>query len=331
MDWLLYHTIALAIGLTLDLIVGDPPRWPHPIRLIGRLISALDRAFMDQRTRVGRDPKREFRDGVLTCVIVVFVSAGAALAITYGAYRLNAWVGIAVESVLTFWALAARSLRDESVKVCRALETGTLEESRSAVAMIVGRDVTSLDASGVARAAVETVAENTSDGVVAPFLYLLLGGPALGFAYKAVNTLDSMIGYQNERYGDFGKASARLDDIISFVPARISAILMIVAAFLLGREYSGRGALRVFIRDRYNHKSPNAAQTESVCAGALGLQLAGDARYSGKLVKKPYIGDARREIEARDIRRACRLMFATEALFATLALAAILAVRALWF
>ena len=174
--------------------------------------------------------------------------------------------------------------------------------------MIVGRDTQNLTKEGVAKAAIETVAENTSDGVIAPMLYTALGGPVLGFLYKAVNTMDSMVGYKNDRYLHFGRAAAKLDDVVNFLPARISALLMIGAAFLSGKSYNGRQAWCIWHRDSRKHASPNSAQTESVCAGALGIQLAGDASYFGKVVKKPYIGDPKRQVEYEDIRRANRLM-----------------------
>jgi adenosylcobinamide-phosphate synthase len=199
--------------------------------------------------------------------------------------------------------------------VYKALKANDTEKARKAVSMIVGRDTEKLDDEGIAKAAVETVAENTSDGVIEPLLYTAIGGPVLGFAYKAINTLDSMVGYHNDRYENFGSFSARLDDIVNFIPARISAGLMIISAYICGvfnGIYSGKRAVRIFKRDRFNHKSPNSAQTESVCAGALGIKLAGDASYFGKLVKKPYIGDAERNIENEDIKRAGRLMYISE-------------------
>jgi len=203
------------------------------------------------------------------------------------------------------------------MKVYKALADKDIEGARYAVSMIVGRDTAVLDEKGIIKAAVETVAENTSDGVIAPMLYLIIGGPVLGMTYKAINTMDSMIGYHNDRYEYFGRCAARLDDIVNYLPARLSALLMIAAAFI-GREFNGRHAVKIFKRDRYNHKSPNSAQTESVLAGALEVQLAGDAYYFGKLNKKPFIGDPVREIENEDIRRANRLMYITTGLLVIL-------------
>lgn len=301
---MLYHIIAFLIGYILDLIVGDPMNFPHPIRLIGTLIGKLDKALNKRRARM--------LDGVLLCIIVVFTTAFATTLVIVVSYKVHVAIGIAVEAILTCYILAARSLQVESMKVYHKLKSGTLEEARYAVSMIVGRDTDVLDQEGVTKAAVETVAENTSDGVIAPMLYTALGGPILGFIYKAVNTMDSMVGYHNEKYEYFGKAAARLDDIFNYIPSRLSAVFMILASYLCGKDYSGREAVRIYKRDRNVTKSPNAGQTESVCAGALGIRLAGNAYYFGRLVEKPYIGDEGRSIEAEDIKRSCKLMYVTE-------------------
>ena len=301
---MLYHIIAFLIGYILDLIVGDPMNFPHPIRLIGTLIGKLDKALNKRRARM--------LDGVLLCIIVVFTTAFATTLVIVVSYKIHEALGIAVEAILTCYILAARSLQVESMKVYHKLKSGTLEEARYAVSMIVGRDTDVLDQEGVTKAAVETVAENTSDGVIAPMLYTALGGPILGFIYKAVNTMDSMVGYHNEKYEYFGKAAARLDDIFNYIPSRLSAVFMILASYMCGKDYSGREAVRIYKRDRNVTKSPNAGQTESVCAGALGIRLAGNAYYFGRLVEKPYIGDEGRSIEAEDIKRSCKLMYVTE-------------------
>ena len=301
---MLYHIIAFLIGYILDLIVGDPMNFPHPIRLIGTLIGKLDKALNKRRARM--------LDGVLLCIIVVLTTAFATTLVIVVSYKIHEALGIAVEAILTCYILAARSLQVESMKVYKKLKSGTLEEARYAVSMIVGRDTDVLDQEGVTKAAVETVAENTSDGVIAPMLYTALGGPILGFIYKAVNTMDSMVGYHNEKYEYFGKAAARLDDIFNYIPSRLSAVFMILASYICGKDYSGREAVRIYKRDRNVTKSPNAGQTESVCAGALGIRLAGNAYYFGRLVEKPYIGDEGRGIEAEDIKRSCKLMYVTE-------------------
>ena len=253
----------------------------------------------------------ELKAGKRMVFIVLCCTFLAASAILFLAYGLHVCLGMAVEAVMTYYILAAKCLKVESMKVYRCLKEQGLEKARAAVSMIVGRDTACLDEEGVAKAAVETVAENTSDGVIAPMLYAAVGGPILGFLYKAVNTMDSMIGYKNDKYMYFGRAAAKLDDLVNFLPARISACLMIAASYLGGKDFSGKEAKRIYKRDRRNHASPNSAQTESVCAGALGIRLAGDASYFGRIVKKPTIGDALRKVEYEDIKRANRLMYLT--------------------
>ena len=309
-----YHLLAFCIGFVLDQIIGDPYNIPHPIRLIGNLIGFLDKKLMgpkDTQDNRDRNPGKEMRRGLLLWIVVVASTVIVTTLIVNAAYFLNTLLGMLVEAVLTCYILAAKSLKDESMKVYKALKTGTLEDARFAVSMIVGRDTKVLDETGVAKAAVETVAENTSDGVIAPLIYTFVGGPVLGLAYKAVNTMDSMVGYHNDRYEYFGRVAARMDDVFNYLPARISALLMIAAAFVCGSDYSGKRAFEIFKRDRYNHKSPNSAQTESACAGALGIRLAGDASYFGKIVHKPYIGDDTRPVEEEDIKRANHLMYGT--------------------
>lgn len=324
-----YHLIAFALGFFLDQLIGDPMNFPHPIRLIGNLIGSLDKKLLGDVSGDNRNFRAEKRKGVLLCFLVVLITAALTAFVMTAAYFFSRYIGIAAEAILTCYILAAKNLKDESMKVCRALESGTLEEARKAVSMIVGRDTDRLDEKGIVRATVETVAENTSDGVIAPLIYTFIGGPILGFMYKAVNTMDSMVGYHNDRYEHFGWAPAKLDDIVNFMSARISAVFMIIAAYAGGRDFSGRDSLRIFIRDRYNHKSPNSAQTESACAGALGLRLGGDSYYFGRLVCKPTIGDAKRQEERGDIRRSCRLMYLTVYItFAVLMIVGMLIYRA---
>lgn len=253
----------------------------------------------------------KYKRGMLLAFTVIFATFAMSVIIIVAAYSINLYAGLIAEAVMTWQILATKCLRVESMRVYDALRTDGVDAGRRAVSMIVGRDTSVLDAAGVTRAAVETIAENTSDGVIAPMLYTAIGGPVLGFVYKAVNTMDSMLGYKNDKYMYFGRFAARLDDVVNFIPARISAYLMIAAAFIGGRQFDGKNAYRIFKRDRFNHASPNSAQTESVCAGALRVQLAGDAVYFGKLVKKKYIGDGLREIEYEDIKRANRLMYIT--------------------
>mgnify|MGYP000671251609 FL=1 len=300
---------ALLTGYVLDLIFGDPRQIYHPIRIIGNLIAVLEKGI---RKVFPKTSKGELAGGTVLVVLVVLICTAVPAALL----GLAAWIHPVVYWLLaSFWCwqiLATKSLKTESMKVYAPLKEGDLPAARRAVAMIVGRDTERLTEEGVAKAAVETVAENTSDGIVAPLIFLALGGPALGFFYKAVNTMDSMVGYKNERYLYFGRTAARLDDMLNFLPSRISAWLMILAATILGMD--GKNAKRIYLRDRKNHASPNSAQTEAVMAGALRVQLAGDAWYFGELYKKPTIGDPFRAVEPEDIVRANRLMYLTSAL-----------------
>lgn len=304
-----YHILAFFLGFLLDLLFGDPQYMPHPVRLIGKLIGISEK-FLLGKADVKADKEKQKR-GVILAVIVPAVTAAATAVLLLGAYWIHPFMGVAAEAVMTYQLLAVKCLKEESMKVYGFLKERQTEAARKAVSMIVGRDTAVLDEEGIAKAAIETVAENTSDGVIAPMLYTALGGPVLGFFYKAINTMDSMVGYKNEKYLYFGRAAAKLDDFVNFLPARISACLMIAAAFCGGKCFSGKNACYIYRRDRRNHASPNSAQTESVCAGALGIQLAGDAYYFGRLVKKPYIGDALRNVEYEDIRRVNRLMYLT--------------------
>lgn len=309
-----YHIFAFIAGFVLDLLIGDPHFIPHPVRLIGSLISFLDKRLNCDAGYNSSEKKLnliKYKRGMLLVFTVIFATFAISVIIIVAAYSINLYAGVIAEAVMTWQILATKCLRVESMRVYDALRTDGVDAGRRAVSMIVGRDTSVLDAAGVTRAAVETIAENTSDGVIAPMLYTAIGGPVLGFVYKAVNTMDSMLGYKNDKYMYFGRFAARLDDVVNFIPARISAYLMIAAAFIGCRQFDAKNAYSIFKRDRFNHASPNSAQTESVCAGALRVQLAGDAVYFGKLVKKKYIGDGLREIEYEDIKRANRLMYIT--------------------
>ena len=297
---------ALILGFCLDLLVGDPHGIPHPVVYIGKLISAVEKLA---RRVFPKTVRGENIAGGVIWVVVVLASTGLPLLVLWLAYGVNRWLGLALETIMCAQILATKSLRQESMKVYAALKTGDLDKARYAVSMIVGRDTARLDEAGVARAAVETVAENTSDGIIAPMLFLAIGGAPLGFFYKAVNTMDSMLGYVEMPYKNVGLVPAKMDDVFNYLPARISALLMLVAGDLLGMD--GENGWKIFKRDRYNHASPNSAQTESVCAGLMGLRLAGDAWYHGVLHKKKFIGDPVREIEPEDIPRACRLLYLT--------------------
>ena len=303
---MLMSLAACAAGLLLDLLFGDPVWLYHPVRLIGNWIS-----WGERKLRKVCGTHLTAAGGVLWVL-----TAGMAFAIPFGLLALAGWIHPALRFLLeTFWCfqiLAAKCLASESRKVYDRLKARDLPGARKAVSMIVGRDTEKLTEEGVTKAAVETVAENTSDGVTAPLIYLLIGGAPLGFLYKAVNTMDSMLGYKNDRYLYFGRIPAKMDDVFNHIPARVTALLMTISAFLTGLD--GKNAWKIYRRDRKKHASPNAAQTESVCAGALGVRLAGDAVYFGKLYKKEFIGDALRSIEPEDIIRTGRLMYAAELL-----------------
>ena len=296
----------IVIAFALDAIFGDPYCIPHPICLIGKLISKGEKAL--RKCFYGSE-KKEYIGGMLLSVGVVLISFVVPAVILWGLGKIHWSLSVLLQIWFCFQIFAAKSLKKESMKVYTALKARNLPEARKYLSYIVGRDTTALSEEAVAKAAVETVAENTSDGVIAPLFFMAIGGAPLAFAYKAVNTLDSMIGYKNEKYLYFGRFAARLDDICNYVPARISGVLMIAAAFMTG--FDGKSAARIYRRDRKKHASPNSAQTESVCAGALHIQLAGDASYFGKIYHKPTIGDEIRHTEAEDIRNANRLMYGT--------------------
>ena len=307
--------ISFFMGFLLDLVLGDPYYLPHPIRLIGKLITGTEKILRGMGAK-GKEKEadsngRALRQGIELVLIVLISVAAVTSFLLFMAYWLHPVLGVAVEGIMAYQILAAKCLKVESMKVYQCLKKGNLKQARKAVSMIVGRDTERLDEEGIAKAAIETVAENTSDGVIAPMLYLAIGGPILGFLYKAINTMDSMIGYKNDKYLYFGRAAAKLDDFVNFLPARISACLMIAASFFAGSHFSGTGAWTIYKRDRKKHASPNSGQTEAVCAGALSIRLAGDADYFGRTVKKPYIGEAVRGIEYEDIKRANHLMYIT--------------------
>jgi adenosylcobinamide-phosphate synthase len=292
----------ILLGFILDTIIGDPYKLPHPIRWIGSFISILEKLCR----KIAKSNTMLMILGAILVFIVVFVSGGITLLVLKLA-SFNKYAYLIVSSVICYYMLAGKSLKTESMKVYKAFENNDTEGARKAVSMIVGRDTQSLTKEGIIKAAVETVAENSSDGVVAPLIYMLIFGPVGGVVYKAVNTMDSMIGYVEEKYFYIGKFAAKLDDVLNYIPARISGILVIISAFILRYDY--KNAFRIFKRDRRKHASPNSAQTESAMAGALGVQLAGDATYFGVVHKKPYIGDKKREIENEDIKRANDIMY----------------------
>ena len=311
------HLIAFIAGFALDILCGDPWNGFHIVIGIGKLISALEKHL---RRWFSKTERGEMIAGTVLVVLVCALSLSASSVVLMFAYGLHPVVGIIADTFLCWQCLAATSLKKESMNVYRCLEANDLPAARLAVGRIVGRDTCALDVSGIIRACVETVAENTCDGVIAPMFYLALGGAPLGVFYKAVNTMDSMLGYQNERYLFFGRAAAKTDDAVNFIPARVSGLLMVLAAALCRLDSSN--AFRIFRRDRLKHASPNSGQTESACAGALHIQLGGNACFFGKAVEKPTIADADRPVQSEDIRRVNRLMLCSYVMFFLLCAAA---------
>ena len=292
-------------GFVLDALFGDPAWLPHPVVYMGKAISKLEKFL---RPRLPKTPQGELLGGAIVafCLPVgTFLLTGL---VCWGAARLHPLLGLAVQMFWCGQALAARGLVQESTNVYKELKKPDLPGARKAVSRIVGRDTAELTAEGVTKAAVETVAENASDGVIAPLLYMLIGGAPLALTYKAINTMDSMLGYKNEKYLYFGRVPAKLDDVANYIPSRLAALLWVAAAAFTGND--AKGAWRIWRRDRRRHASPNSAQTESACAGALGVQLAGPAYYFGQYYPKLTIGDALRPIEPEDILRANRMMYA---------------------
>lgn len=342
--------MAVPIGFLLDLITGDPEGFFHPVILIGKLIDFLENKLRpteqtnkdteadtdtDTKASVGtrvnvfagrnisakeeaagsdkeaiRDVvKKEKLAGALIWIITVTVSVVVPAIILLVAGKINLWIRILIEAIMCYQILATKSLRDAAMKVGNALKSGDIEKARNSVSMIVGRDTGRLTEEGIMKATVETIAENTSDGVIAPLFFMAIGGAAMGFMYKAVNTMDSMLGYTDSPYKNIGMIPAKMDDAFNFIPARISAGLMLIAGSIL--KLDAKNGIKIFKRDRYNHASPNSAQTESVMAGLLNARLAGDAYYHGILHKKPFIGDDIRKIEAEDIRTSCKVLYVT--------------------
>ena len=304
-ELLIMQTLATVAGFALDVLIGDPAWLPHPVMAIGKLI-----AFFERRLR--RGGKGDTARGAITVIAVCLVSSAVPAALLFGAWKISKYLYLAVNAVMCWQIIAARQLTRESAGVRRLLESGDIEGARRALSNIVGRDTAALDEAGVIRAAVETVAENASDGIIAPMFYNLLFGAVGGFLYKAVNTMDSMLGYKNEKYLYFGRVPARTDDVFNFLPSRLCAVLMLLCCKPC--RLDAKNALRIFRRDRFKHASPNSAQTESLCAGALNVRLAGDAYYGGVLHKKEYIGDDIRPVEPRDITRVNRLAYSSAVL-----------------
>ncbi|MFH1019519.1 MAG: adenosylcobinamide-phosphate synthase CbiB [Pseudomonadota bacterium] len=294
----------ILIAILLDQLLGDPRWLPHPVRIIGAACNGCERF-----TRAVLPP---FAAGICTVLLILGLTGATTWGMIAGATLLHPWLGSLISILLLYTTIAARDLVRHSTEVHAALRDGDLPESRRRVGMIVGRDTAELDEPGVARAAVESVAESMVDGVTAPLFFAVLGGPIAAMLYKAINTMDSMFGYKNERYRTFGWAAARLDDLANFIPARITSLMIPAAAFLL--RLHQKGSLFILLRDRFNHASPNSGHTEAAVAGALGVQLGGANSYFGTVQEKPTIGDPTRPIEPQDILRVNRLMLLSSAI-----------------
>ncbi len=297
---------AIVAGFILDLLFGDPHWLPHPICLIGNLIGFLEKNL---RRLLAPGKTALLSGGALMVVIVLVITFAVPYAVLALAESVSPWLRFALETIMCYQIFATKCLRDESMKVYTALHSGDLADARVKLSWIVGRDTQNLDAAEVTKGAVETVAENTADGIIAPMLYMFIGGAPLAFLYKGINTMDSMVGYKNDKFIYFGRCAAKLDDLANLIPARITGLVMIVASYFL--NLNARGAWKIFWRDRYNHLSPNSAMTESVTAGALDIQLGGDHFYFGKLVHKDTIGDDIRPVRPDDIIAANNLLYMT--------------------
>ncbi|MER0281879.1 adenosylcobinamide-phosphate synthase CbiB [Clostridioides difficile] len=298
------NILSIYIGYVADLIVGDPYSFPHPVRFIGKLINFTQGII---RKVFKSDKQLKFGGFILW-----FITVGITYLITYAIVKLFSFSGllsVVVNGFIIYTTLATKCLKDEALKIYNVLKTGDIEKSRTQLSYIVGRDTTTLSESEIIRATVETVAENTVDGIIAPMFYAFIGGAPLAMVYKAINTLDSTVGYKNEKYKDIGFASAKIDDVANYIPARISVVLMTIGSFFL--RYNYRNCFKISIRDRKNHKSPNCAFSEGAVSGALGIQLGGTNVYFGEKVYKPTIGDKLREIDKEDIIKTNKIMYAS--------------------
>jgi len=302
-------TAAVFLGAyIIDIIIGDPRRLPHPVVIIGKAVRFLERKIR-RTSLIGRK-----KGGIILCFAVVIPVYFITWGIVEGCFFINSLFGMIVTALLASMTLATRSLYDESKVVLKALNRGNIEEARKNLSMIVGRDTENLDEQGICRAVIETVSENLSDGIVAPMFYLALGGVPLAMAYKAVNTLDSMVGYKNERYADIGWFSAKMDDIWNWIPARLTGFIIVAVSFILRLNW--RDSWKIMRRDGRNHSSPNSGISEAAAAGSLGIQLGGENRYFGEIVRKPTIGDAVKKIDRGDVKKAWVIMFFSSFLMA---------------
>lgn len=292
--------LALTIGMVLDLIIGDPYNPFHPVRIIGGFglkVEKFFRKILKNNLKIA---------GLLTWLIILIATFSVTRIIVVSCYNVNNILGTLVEGILLYFCISSKGLRVEGMKVLDSLMSGDLNKARKQLSYIVGRDTENLEEAGVTRAVIETVAENMSDGVIAPIFFAVIGGAPFAMAYKAINTCDSMFGYKNDKYIDFGFVSAKIDDVANYIPARLTAYLIIIASMITGFDY--KGSYMIYKRDRYNHTSPNSAHPEAAVAGALGIQLGGDNYYFGKLVEKPTIGDTKKTIDKSDLHKTNQLL-----------------------
>lgn len=298
---------ACLLGFMLDLLIGDPKWKIHPIRLIGKFIEINEKIYR----KIFPDTNRgKLIAGFFMTITVATISLLVPFFLLVLANQIDSLLALFLESILFCFAISTKSLKDEAIKIYKLLSLNELDNSRKALSMIVGRDTENLSKEGVVKATIETVAENTTDGVIAPLLFMIIGGAPIAYFYKAVNTMDSMVGYKNEKYLYFGRYAAKLDDSLNYFPARIAARLMIAVSFIF-KKFDGKNAQFIYKRDKMKHASPNSAHTEAVCAGALRIQLAGDATYAGVKYKKETIGNPIDRITPEHINLANKLMFAT--------------------
>ena len=301
---------AILIGFIIDCILGDPNNMLHPIRILGYINNIGIKIYDKLKIKT---PKLQFIYGLFMNIIILALVFFTNLFLVYIFYKINFYLGIIFEVIMCYFIIAPKCLYVESMKIYRQLKNNNIKDARLYLSYIVGRDTENLEEEKIVKATVETISENLSDGVIAPLIFLAIGGVPLGMVYKAINTLDSMVGYKNEKFIYFGKFSAKLDDVVNFIPARISAILMIFATFLA--RLNTKNAIKIYLRDRYNHLSPNSAHTEAVCAGALNIQLGGKSTYNGKVVEKKTIGDNNRKANINDIVITNKLMYISTLIF----------------
>ena len=290
---------ALPVAFIVDLLLGDPHSMPHPVRWMGKAIEQFEPVFR-------KIPGSLRLAGALFCAFLVVSTGVLAVGLLFLAQWIHPWLKFSLEVILIYFCISSRSLEDAAMEIHGILVQNNVVDARKKVAMVVGRDVTQYNEEGISRAVVETVAENLVDGVISPLFFAVIGGAPLALMYKMVNTLDSMVGYKNDRYMEFGNASARLDDVLNFIPARLSIPIIALATHILSGK--GKRCLKIAIQEGAHHSSPNAGYPEAAFAGALAVKLNGPNYYNGKLVEKPYIGARFGKTSIADIKKACDIM-----------------------